>query len=74
MTALKITGSMENKDPQTAPGCSSEFYRVKDQGKIVHFYVLPLKWQVVLCCRLAALKHNTVKGGIRLQHVRKVNR
>ncbi|XP_037621536.1 protein Wiz-like isoform X1 [Sebastes umbrosus] len=58
---------MENKEPKAskrckgghyciAPGCSNEFYRVKKQGKIVHFHSLPLKRQVVLRRWLDALK------------------
>ena len=39
-----------------APGCSNEFYRLKESGRIVHFHVIPVKKPEVLRRWLAALK------------------
>ena len=39
-----------------APGCSNEFYRLKESGKIVHFHVIPVKKPELLRRWLAALK------------------
>uniref|UniRef100_A0A8C4ZY95 THAP domain-containing protein 1 n=1 Tax=Gadus morhua TaxID=8049 RepID=A0A8C4ZY95_GADMO len=39
-----------------APGCSNEFYRLKESGGIVHFHVIPVKKPEVLRRWLAALK------------------
>ena len=39
-----------------APGCSNEYYRVKESGKIVHFHVIPVNKPKLLRRWLAALK------------------
>ena len=44
-----------------APGCSNEFYRVKDQEKPVHFHLLPLKPPPVLRRWPAALKRKRIQ-------------
>lgn len=39
-----------------APGCSNEYYRVKESGKSVHFHVVPVNKPNLLRRWLAALK------------------
>ncbi|KAL7392482.1 hypothetical protein ABVT39_025372 [Epinephelus coioides] len=51
-----------------APGCSNEFYRLKEGGKLVHFHVLPMRRPQVMRRWLSALKRDSppVGAGLRV--------
>ncbi|CAG5887278.1 unnamed protein product [Menidia menidia] len=64
---MLITAMESNKRHQKgghfciAPGCSNIYYKVKSEGKNIHFHSLPLRRQVVLQRWLTALKQDSSK-------------